>query len=107
MKVRFNSTEAYLAELERDHPKMVRLTNCFGFSRSSRVNNTREVVVVATHLSSDKQLVRLDRYVGSLWSLDTDGRADKTMKAAEAIHKQITAAAKALKIEVRAGVIEP
>jgi hypothetical protein len=104
--VKFNFEEEFNDEF-RDHPpnleSVIRVTRLFTDSVTLPL---KHVSVVATYLrdvGGTIQLVRLDRYMGQmLGQHDANGVQDK----ATALIEQITQAAKAKGLEVRAGIYE-
>jgi hypothetical protein len=104
--VKFNFEEEFIDEL-RDHPPnmepVLRVTRLYTDSATLPL---KHVSVVATYLRDVAgviQLVRLDRHVGQLLGQhDANGVQDK----ANALIEQITQAAKAKGLEVRAGIYE-
>jgi hypothetical protein len=104
--VKFNFEEEFIDEF-RDRPPnidlILRVTRLFTDSATLPL---KHVSVVATYLrdaAGTHQLIKLERYVGQvLGQHDANGVQDK----ASALIEQITQAAKAKGLEVRAGIYE-
>jgi len=111
--VKFNAVDEFIEELKKSQPwpRIVRLTY---LSRQSSVSpNIRHLFVVSTFvvtawLSTDKSvetLVRLDKFCGDTWGLNTE-EDKKVQERAEVVVKQIEDACREVGYEVRAGVFE-
>jgi hypothetical protein len=106
---RFNAVEEFLDEL-RDRPpniggNIVRVTTSFQQSQTLPLQN---VSVLATYLRNGDHMerVKLEHYLGQRFQHHEDEVSNKVMQKAREISDKITEAAKALKLEVRAGVYE-
>lgn len=104
MTVKFNATEEYVNELEKNapvvHRKIVRVT------KRAQITNMypiQRMYVTATYVA-EGDIIRLDRYVGDLQG---DKRTDDALyRKADAIINSIEKASKELGLEPRAGMYE-
>jgi len=112
--VKFNSVEEFLEELKKSQPSpgIVRVT--FLSKQSSLSPNIRHLLLVSTFLLRGwvgaeqrpiEDIVRLDKFCGSTWGLNTEEDM-KVHERAQAAAKQIEDICKELGYEVRAGVFE-
>lgn len=105
MLIKFNDTGEFLEELKKefswDHggKPILRLT---GERKSGQV--ATHLSAVATIKNGEGDVLRLDKFVGDLWGI---GQDDDVIKQYEAVRTMVEAAAKDIKIEVRAGVFVP
>lgn len=103
LKVKFNSIEEFLDELNKEPPpdKIVRHTNIFVCSKISAI--FRMVFVVATYLNKHGQVVNLKHYCGDISTMENDS---KVLDKAEGYHKNIEQYCQVNGLETRAGVLE-
>ncbi|GAJ05382.1 unnamed protein product, partial [marine sediment metagenome] len=83
--VQFNQVDEFLAELKAqtlEGEGICRLTNLYKNSGLSPM--LRHMVVVATFKATDGDIVRLDRFVGTLWSHESQDKP--VLDKAQEIH---------------------
>jgi hypothetical protein len=105
-KIRFSVPEEFLVELESKGlvEPIVRVTKQFEDSKMSP--NIQHVFILATALrvvGEVAQIIELKRYCGDYWGKEFE---QKTLDRAQEIQDEIEKRAKALMLEVRAGVYE-
>ncbi|MBA7586491.1 hypothetical protein ES708_28493 [subsurface metagenome] len=102
--VMFNFQDEYINELKKaklEQP-IVRLTN---LQRPiEKIAPLRSLSVVSTAKAANGDIIKLERYCGQLWGIETDD--EKSWRLAASVHSDIQEACLALKLEVRAGVLE-
>jgi len=102
--VKFNVTDEFIDELKkcRLEAPIVRLTNLY--KPIPNLGPIRALLVVATTKASNGDIIRLERYCGQIWDIETQDK--DTLARADEIHNKIENACEGLGIEVRAGIIE-
>lgn len=104
--VKFNSPAEFVEELKADAEKVdrgiVRVTQQFASSNLSP--NVRSASIVATARIGD-QIIRLDRYCGDLWGMDSADEA--VQRKLSDVMMFIDNAVTSFGLTVRPGVIEP
>lgn len=106
MLVKFTRVEEFLTELSRDQGKIarniLRLTNLYQPSKASP--NLLHLWVVATCVVAG-DIVRLDRFCGTIWRLHQD-RDKEVYEQAAQVQRELEARCQELGLEVRAGMFE-
>jgi len=103
--VRFNDVGEFLEELRLQNSNVlspIRTTKTFELSPKLPITS---VCVMATALLRNDQRIKLQKYIGQYMQVDETNRKSVHDRADIHLHK-IEAAAKALNLEVRAGVYE-
>ncbi|MBA7520395.1 hypothetical protein ES705_12491 [subsurface metagenome] len=102
--IRFSFQDEYINELKKaklEQP-IVRLTNLK--RPNEKIAPLHSLCVVSTAKAANGDIIKLERYCGQLWGIERDD--EKVWKQAASVHSDIQEACLALKLEVRAGILE-
>ncbi len=102
--IKFNFQDEYINELKKaklEQP-IVRLTNLQ--RHSEKIAPLRSLFVVSTAKAANGDIIKLERYCGQLWGIEKED--ERAWQKAAGIHSDIQEACLALKLEVRAGILE-
>jgi len=107
MIVRFNATEEFLEEMEKDRTEIergvVRLTTLM--RADSKTPGITHYLVLATYRRGD-EIVKLEHYCGWLWQSSVEAERAEVEKKRDKVYEALEAKAKELALELRGGVFE-
>jgi len=104
--IKFNSVTEFCEEMEKDQHEIdrgiVRITNLYQKSKLSP--NIHDLTVLAS-FSVKGQVIRLERYCGQIWEINTEAD-QKILERADEIQSLIEHECREAGLEVRAGSLE-